>query len=317
MTVFSLRLIIVSPGQYRICMSSDDGGFLNLNGERVLNTWNSEACVDRNMTSGGHDIYVQQEEGYGGDYCYVTYQGPDTNNQKILMPNRAVLGPCAACVAGTYSTASGASAAETCRLCIAGTYSTGTAVVSSASCEGCLTGQFSTASGAPASSTCAACSSGTYATQQQATACTSCPSNSGTGGSTGSTQRGQCVCDPGYVGNLANLAQTCAACPANSYCAGLSQASCPSNTRSPPLSSQALQCRCVAGYRCTYRRNATADFRFNLSPDSFISRNLFTRSALAFTADVPLSHVALVSYKGVAGLPPAAPPPPPPTVSDM
>lgn len=184
-------------------------------------------------------------------------------------------------------------------------------------CESCVTGTYSSGSGASAPSACASCLSGTYATQQGASVCTSCPSNSGTGTSVGSTERGQCVCDPGYAGNLANLTQTCAACPANSYCAGLSQRVCPANTRSPPLSSQIIQCRCVAGYRCTYtdRRNTTLTITFNMAESSFISQDPSIRNTLAAVAAVPVSHVSLVTSRAVFSVNPAPPPPPP--VLDM
>ena len=168
-------------------------------------------------------------------------------------------------------------------------------------CESCLTGTYSSSLGASAPSACASCLSGNYATQQGASICTSCPSNSGTGTSVGSTERGQCVCDPGYAGNLTNLTQTCAACPANSYCAGLSQRVCPANTRSPPLSSQVIQCRCVAGYRCTYtdRRNTTLTITFNMAQSSFISQDPSIRNTLAAVAAVPVSHVSLVINRTV------------------
>jgi hypothetical protein len=120
--------------------------------------------------------------------------------------------------------------------------------------------------------------------------------------STGSTLRGACVCDPGFVGNLSVLAQTCAACPANSYCGGLSQLACPANTRSPALSSLAVHCRCVAGYRCSYRRDARLDFRFNLDQNTFTSQDPAIRAKLAVAADVPTSSVALVSAQAVAGV---------------
>jgi hypothetical protein len=115
------------------------------------------------------------------------------------------------------------------------------------------------------------------------------------------------------VGNLSVLDQSCAACPADSYCAGLSQLACPANTRSPALSSLAIHCRCVAGYRCSYRRDARLDVRFNLDQVSFISQDPAIRTKLAVAADVPTSSVALVSAQAVVVVQPILPPPPPPS----
>jgi hypothetical protein len=161
-------------------------------------------------------------------------------------------------------------------------------------CTNCLPGQFSTASGATNSSTCVACALGTYATEQQATVCASCPSNSNTS-TTGNTQRGGCLCNAGFVGNLTNLLQGCVACPANSYCAGLSQFACPANTRSAPQSSLQVQCRCVAGYRCRYGRDVQLVLRFSLTTAEFALQESAIRSRIASLAGVPVSGVLLQS----------------------
>ena len=88
-------------------------------------------------------------------------------------------------------------------------------------------------------------------------------------------------------------------CPADSYCAGLSQTPCPANTRSPAQSSLPIHCRCVAGYRCSYRRDVSLNVRFNLNAAGFASQAPAIRSSLATAGDVPVSSVALVSSQTV------------------
>ena len=219
---------------------------------------------------------------------------------------------CSACGAGLYSTASGAIASGTCLQCLQGTYSTGTGLAANASCTQCLPGSFSAALGAVSSATCTACTAGTYATESMAVECTPCPTSSDS--PVGSSLRGSCVCNAGYAGNLAVLANTCAACPVNSYCQGLSQTACPSHTHSPAQSSLQAQCRCDAGYRCTYRRNVTFTLLFNLDSAGFTSQAGAIKSTLATLADVPLSGVSLLSLAQVIYIPPppSNPFPPPP-----
>jgi hypothetical protein len=106
--------------------------------------------------------------------------------------------------------------------------------------------------------------------------------------------RGDCVCNAGYVGNLSDTASQCVTCPANSYCAGLSQALCPLHTHSPAQSSLQAQCRCDAGYRCTYRRNVFLAIEFNLDSAGFASQAGAIKSTLAALADVPVSSVVQV-----------------------
>jgi len=186
--------------------------------------------------------------------------------------------------------------------------SPGSTVATVSPCISCLPGTFSTASGATSSSTCVACQSGTYMTQEGGTICTDCPPSSTTN-NTGKSQRGDCVCNAGFVGDLSVLSQTCSICPADSYCAGLSQTACPSNTRSPAQSSLPVQCRCVAGYKCTYRQDTRLQFRFNLASSQFTSQLDSIKSGIASAAEVPASSVVLESSQSALSFLPIPPPP--------
>lgn len=176
-------------------------------------------------------------------------------------------------------------------------------------CVSCSAGTFSTALGAPSSGACAACATGTYMTEQGGTSCTTCPASSNTN-STGKAQRGDCICDPGFVGDLAVLGQNCTTCPANSYCAGLSQTACPAHTHSPAQSSLPIHCRCDAGYRCSYRRDVSLVIRFNMDSVEFAGQSDSIKAKLASTADVPVSNVSLQYTSRIITLPPPPPPPP-------
>jgi hypothetical protein len=192
--------------------------------------------------------------------------------------------------------------------CRAGTYATGLGLTSAGQCIACAAGTYSTGVGMTLASTCQACGIGTYMDRLGGSVCTACPANSNTSAS-GATQRGSCVCSPSYAGNLTNPASTCTACPVNYYCAGLLQLACPSNTRSPALSSLQEQCRCVAGYRCTYTRNVTMRFNFALTQAGYLAQQASIQTQLASAASVPVSSVSS-NYTVQAGL--VIPPPPPP-----
>jgi hypothetical protein len=160
-------------------------------------------------------------------------------------------------------------------------------------CQGCLAGTYSITPGASSSGTCTACSIGTYNPSSMATACTACPTSSSTP-STGSTQRGNCLCFAGFYGDLAS--GSCTACPANSYCpGGLTKFNCPANTYSLAQSSVYTHCRCYAGWRCSYtnRRDVRLRFTFNLNSAAFLAQLSEIKAKLAKAADVPVSLVTL------------------------
>ena len=225
---------------------------------------------------------------------------------------------CTSCALGKYFSSSGGTASfdvgflsgsavilqgpTPCMNCSGGTYARS---VGASSCVQCLAGTYASSDGL---STCVACSIGSYANNTGLSGCLTCPANSNTAG-TNSTQRGDCVCNPSYAGNLSDSAQTCSGCPANSYCAGLSQQACPAHTHSPALSSLQEQCRCDAGYRCTYTRVVALHFDFPESLD-FTAQSGSIQTTLAAAAGVPASSV---TWRAGRILILAPPPPPPPS----
>jgi hypothetical protein len=224
---------------------------------------------------------------------------------------------CNACELGKYFSSSGGTTTFTivygqgsaavvpgpspCIACLGGTYARTTAA---STCVQCAGGTYASSAGLTA---CAACDIGTYTNATGLASCLPCPANSNTSG-TNSTRRGDCVCLAGYVGNLSNSAQTCISCPANSYCAGLSQQACPANTRSPALSSLQAQCRCVAGYRCTYTRNVALHVDYPSTLD-YTAQAGAIQSTLAAAAGVPPGSVAWTAGQILVVAPPPAPPP--------
>ena len=224
---------------------------------------------------------------------------------------------CNACEQGKYFSSSGGTTTFTiaygqgsaifipgtspCIACAAGTFAK---EVQASACAECAGGTYASSAGHTA---CAACDIGTYTNATGLASCLPCPANSNTSG-TNSTRRGDCVCLAGYVGNLSNSAQTCISCPANSYCAGLSQQACPANTRSPALSSLQAQCRCVAGYRCTYTRNVALHVDYPSSLD-YTAQAGAIQSTLAAAAGVPPGSVAWTAGRIYIIAPPPGPPP--------
>jgi hypothetical protein len=97
------------------------------------------------------------------------------------------------------------------------------------------------------------------------------------------------------VGNLEPQIGTCTICPANSYCAGLFQFTCPLNTYSLPQSSLQSHCRCNAGYRCRYGRDVQLTLKFNLTTVAFAAQESTLRAQIAAGAGVPVSSVFLQS----------------------
>lgn len=184
-------------------------------------------------------------------------------------------------------------------------------------CTSCGVGTFSTALGANSLTTCTSCSPGSYSDMARSSACTACPVNSNVL-SPGASQRGACTCNAGFVADLSVSASQCQPCPANSYCQGLSQLACPLHTHSPALSSLQAHCRCDAGYRCTYRRDAKLTITFDaMSEVNFASQANTIRAKLAVAADVPVASVTVLSYNSVLFVPAVQTPAPPPPSASM
>jgi hypothetical protein len=78
---------------------------------------------------------------------------------------------------------------------------------------------------------------------------------------------------------------------------------------SQPLSTEPTSCRCVAGYKCTYRQDTRLEFRFNLALSQFTSQIEPIKAGIATVAEVPPSTVVLESSQSVMSLLPIPPPP--------
>jgi hypothetical protein len=157
-------------------------------------------------------------------------------------------------------------------------------MASSSACSLCPLGHFNNVTGA-----CVACSAGSFASIEGATKCFECKT---------------CALD------IAIASQPCAAssandtvvctCKSNYYGPGTTCSPCPANTISEAgNTSSLLNCRCVAGFVCTYTKrieatvhisNMTlADFTANYQ-DAFLA-------AIARAAGVDVSKVTLVIAK--------------------
>ena len=88
-TTLHLQLTVLAGGTYKLCMGSNDGAFLDLDGVRTLNSLNSQMCANREVAAGVHAVYVQHYEHTGEEGLAVLYEGPDTGGVLILMPKQA------------------------------------------------------------------------------------------------------------------------------------------------------------------------------------------------------------------------------------
>eukprot|EP00439_Symbiodinium_sp_Y106_P057072 s365_g8.t1 len=89
------QLVTKKEGNYKFFLSSDDGSFMWLNGEKVVdnNDCHGErerGSSDKFLLPGVHDLAVDMCEMYGGEVLKMRYQGPDTGNSKITIPEKAL-----------------------------------------------------------------------------------------------------------------------------------------------------------------------------------------------------------------------------------
>jgi hypothetical protein len=139
-----------------------------------------------------------------------------------------------------------------------------------------------------------------------------CPANSNNT-ALGSGTRNDCTCSFGYVRSTLDFSlptSECLPCNPNFYCSPIysTMVPCPANTRSPALSSRQDQCRCVAGYRCTYTRDVSLHVDFPDSLDLPAQAGAI-QSTLAAAAGVPASAVTYSSKRIIVVAPPPGPPP--------
>ena len=157
--------------------------------------------------------------------------------------------------------------------------------------------------------TCSACPAGTYNSQlayAPISGCVDCPA--GTYSLTPhATNASFCLpCPLGTYSILPGRETQCPACPANSYCANPTTSQpCPSNTHSPAGSTSVLQCRCDAGYVCSYTKRISATVVLNSTLSDFNTNtgNVQTNfiNALALAAGVSPSNVLIDRVTGGSG----------------
>lgn len=198
---------------------------------------------------------------------------------------------CDACAAGRFSGAN----SSACQLCPAGTAGNASRAVSLGACEVCKAGRFSAAgstvcstcgvwsfSGSDGAASCANCSLGYYAAAGSSacsacppgkfstsaisslSGCQTCPAGSYCVGAVLAGQRGvaQVATCPLGTYNLntgLNDVSQCTPCPPNSFCPNPTlKGECPAGTGSNASSSSQLQCVCMQGYSCSYKKVVNA-----------------------------------------------------------
>jgi hypothetical protein len=125
---------------------------------------------------------------------------------------------CTDCIAGKYSSDTGATSVSTCTTCSAGTYS----ALGAGVCTDCIAGTYSPDTGEVSVSTCTNCTAGTYSTISRATSESSCvPCNRGKYSTdVGATSESTCVtCNPGKYSTISGAASVdvCETCDAGKY----------------------------------------------------------------------------------------------------
>ena len=84
------KVVIKTAGQYKLCITSDDGSYLYLNGNLVVSNGglhgDVKQCSTVALTAGPQAIQVQGFNNLGGASQVLSYSGPDTNGQEVNMP---------------------------------------------------------------------------------------------------------------------------------------------------------------------------------------------------------------------------------------
>ena len=82
-------LIISAAGDYKLCISSDDGSRLSLDSQLIILNEGfhgmQERCKTKTLASGAHPISIDGWQGGGDVGIEATYSGPDTNGKNIYM----------------------------------------------------------------------------------------------------------------------------------------------------------------------------------------------------------------------------------------
>jgi hypothetical protein len=210
---------------------------------------------------------------------------------------------CTPCAAGSFSP----DGLITCAACPVGTYAPETGM---SQCLPCPHGMFA----APGATECTGCPAGTYslATIGSAEQCTVCPAGSYCqGGVYGPiNQLVACPFGTSQMATMATNASACAPCPAQYYCPSAAiLRPCPTGTTSGIGSTSELQCACVLGYTCRYKKLISATVTLGMSKVEFTraeTTQAFVR-AVAAAASVGVGEINIVSVVESAGGTPAPP----------
>jgi len=170
------------------------------------------------------------------------------------------------CPSGTFNPCEGKT--FSCTACPLNSYSTSEGL----RCTLCPNGTFTVQNGSKHAEQCLACPAGHYCLPFFEPV--PCPSG------TYNQIPGQCAACP--IGTFADNVQgrqgVCPPCPANSVCANPNTiTTCPERTVSPEGSISLLDCKCLAGYECAYRRQILVRMSFannnsGLDQESVISQ---------------------------------------------
>ena len=226
------------------------------------------------------------------------------------------VGACSRCAAGKASAAVMAVNESTCKTCSAGS----AALAGSSVCTICAGSTFSALDGA---SVCTSCDLGFWAAANS-TSCTGCVSGRyATGPLTRyqdclACERGHyCIgaveakrlslplmqkCPAGTFQNESGQAadSQCRACEPNFYCPTPTlKGACPHGTASNASSTSELQCNCVAGYTCNYKKVINAVVTLIMGLEEFQSNTdvqTALRQAVANAAGTQLNKVSITNF---------------------
>jgi hypothetical protein len=95
---FSGILEVLNAGEYTVCVTSDDGSHVLIDGQEIAAAPGLHppvtGCGKRTLSAGDHEVTGRFFENGGGAYYRVTYYGPDTNNAEVVMPSAGFEGNC-------------------------------------------------------------------------------------------------------------------------------------------------------------------------------------------------------------------------------
>ena len=84
------KTVVRAAGQYSVCITSDDGSYLYVNGRLVVSNGGLHGdvrkCATVALGEGAQAVQVRGFNNYGGASQVLTYSGPDTNQKDVYMP---------------------------------------------------------------------------------------------------------------------------------------------------------------------------------------------------------------------------------------